>query len=150
MAMEVRNKKPLLKAETQKFENYALNIDKMLRNNLEAAQSAQVVSYEGNIVFSIDAVIFELIDIALSQYLNKLAEQNCNVKVTDTFDNTGVSRTKRVVKVDGARYTLNVYVTTIRFLLNGKDYDISGRRCANINDIADFLCVSNNIDLKVF
>jgi DMSO/TMAO reductase YedYZ heme-binding membrane subunit len=54
MALEVRNRKPLPKAETQKFENYALNIDKMLRNKLEAAQRAQVVSYElseGNIVF---------------------------------------------------------------------------------------------------
>ncbi|KAH3846061.1 hypothetical protein DPMN_088355 [Dreissena polymorpha] len=62
MTLEVRNRKPLPIAETQKFENYALNIDKMLRNKLEAAQRAQVVSYElseGNIVFSTDAVLFE-------------------------------------------------------------------------------------------
>ncbi|KAH3768658.1 hypothetical protein DPMN_169878 [Dreissena polymorpha] len=128
MALEVRNRKPLPKAETQKFENYALNIDKMLRNKLEAVQRAQVVSFElseGNIVFSTDAVLFELIDISRSQYFNKLSEPNCNVKVTDTFDNTGVNRTKRVyrvIKADGVRYTLNVYVTSLsRFLLNGKN-----------------------------
>ncbi|KAH3748294.1 hypothetical protein DPMN_182732 [Dreissena polymorpha] len=46
MAKEARNRKPLLKAETQMFENYALNIDKMLRNKLEAAERAQVVSYQ--------------------------------------------------------------------------------------------------------
>ncbi|KAH3825294.1 hypothetical protein DPMN_127167 [Dreissena polymorpha] len=118
----------------------------MLRNKLEAAQRAQVVSYElseGNIVFSADAVVFELIDIALSQYFNKLSEQNCNVKVTDTFDNTGDSRTKRVYRVvnaDGARYTLNVYVTTSRFLLNGKDCKkVLEDDIPNINAIVDFL-----------
>ncbi|KAH3878608.1 hypothetical protein DPMN_002505 [Dreissena polymorpha] len=157
MALEVRNRKPLPKAETQKFENYALNIDKLLRNKLEAAQRAHVVSYElseGNIVFSTDAVLFELIDIALSQYFNKLSEQNCNVKVTDAFDNTGVNRTKRVyrvIKADGVRYTLNIYVTTSRFLLNGKNcMEFLEEDMPNINAIVDFLCVSNNIDLKVF
>ncbi|KAH3808974.1 hypothetical protein DPMN_137336 [Dreissena polymorpha] len=129
----------------------------MLRNKLEAAQRAQVVSYklsEGNIVFSTDAVVFELIDIALSEYFNKLSKQNCNVKVTDTFDNTGDSRTKRVnrvVKADGARFSLNVYVTTSRFFLNGKDCKkVLEDDIQNINAIVDFLCVSNNIDLKVF
>ncbi|KAH3836901.1 hypothetical protein DPMN_110277 [Dreissena polymorpha] len=156
MAMDVQNRKPLLKPETQKFENYALNIDKMLSNKLEAAQRAQVVSSElseGNIVFSTDAVLFELTDIALSQYFNKLSKQNCNVKVTDTFDNTGVNRTKRVYRVskaDGARYTLNVYVTIRRCLLNGKDcLTFLEDDMSNINAIVDFLCVSNNIDLKV-
>ena len=74
--------------------------------------------------------------------------------MTEVADNTGDKVTKKVYRValsGGARYTLNVYTTTSRFLLNGKDRMMFLENdMPKIHSIVEYLCESNNIDLQTY
>lgn len=142
---------------SQTKDDYDLNIDKLMKKKLQATKRPQHISYElsnGNVVFTADAVSFELTIIALAQLYKKYPIENGTVNLNETFDVSGDNLTRqvyRISKTDGSSYTLNVYPTTCRLMLNGKNAKtFLETDMPQVHKIVEYWCEVNSIDLKTF
>ena len=106
------------------MKNYTLNSTKALYKKLEATKRNLNVEYKytnGGIVLTADAVTFELLRLATLNYFEKLPEiiGQANIrKITDKSQATVVQYIIKVI-VNNASYTINIYNTTSRLLVNG-------------------------------
>ena len=107
-----------------RMKDYTLNITKALYKKLEATKRNLNVEYKytnGGIVLTADAVTFELLRLATLNYFEKLPEiiGQANIrKITDKSQATVVQYIIKVI-VNNASYTINIYNTTSRLLVNG-------------------------------
>lgn len=115
--------------------NYTLNISKALHKKLEATKRSINVEYkftDGGVVLTSDTVTFELFRIATLSYFGSLPETKGQVhirEITDKSHSTVVQHTIKVI-LDNNSYTVNIYNTTSRLLVNG-----NGANSFVINDI---------------
>ena len=106
------------------MKNYTLDITKGLYKNLEATKRNLNVEYKytnGGIVLTADAVTFELLRLATLNYFEKLPKiiGQANIrKITDKSQATVVQYIIKVI-VNNASYTINIYNTSSRRLVNG-------------------------------
>jgi hypothetical protein len=106
------------------IENYTLNITKALYKKLEAIKRNLKVEYKytnGGIVLTAYAETFELLGLATLNYFAHFPEiiGQANIrKITDRSQATIVQHTIKVI-VNNASYTINIYNTTSRLLING-------------------------------
>ena len=110
---------------------FNLNINKTLRNKIEKCGNVSV-EYEvtsGGITGAMDTATFELFRSACTTFFNELPEINGKCVNSKSFDKQGkamVQQTyflKRQVNGADTGYTLNLYPTNNKMLLNGKDID---------------------------
>lgn len=104
---------------------FVLNIDKALAKKIEAAKQEANIKYEftgRGVTGTMDAITFELMKCAICHYFNQYPVQDSNIKITEYKDKKGLVLTKiiRVQINNKHRYTLSLYYTTCRLLVNGK------------------------------
>jgi hypothetical protein len=105
------------------MKNYTLDITKGLYKNLEATKRNLNVEYKytnGGIVLTADAVTFELLRLATLNYFENfeiIGQANIR-KITDKSQATIVQLMIKVI-VNNASYTINIYNTSSRRLVNG-------------------------------
>ena len=123
------------------IKDYVLNIEKNLAKKLMATQRKDNILYEfkdGGVVITSDAVTFELIKRATDQYYTNFPPHfgTANIqKSADSTKNNVVQNTIRV-KDKGLCYTVNLYNTTSRLLVNGKNVELFlNRDVRQIHDI---------------
>jgi hypothetical protein len=135
-----------------KFINiFTLTITKALYEKLEATKRNLKVDYKytnGGIVLTADAVTFELLGLATLNYFanlpNIIGQANIR-KITDKSQATIVQHIIKVI-LNNASYTINIYNTTSRLLVNsnGANHVIAKDiPLANDNDLADSLYFIN-------
>jgi len=106
--------------------NYALNIERSLAKKLRAAQKTAEVTVKqtgGGIVVEADAATFELYkEATLQYYTNEKIAGKKNLFITETTDARGsiVQYTIRILCDDNQNYTINIYTTTSKCMVNGK------------------------------
>lgn len=106
--------------------NYNLNITRALQKKLEATKRNQHVEYRytSRDVVTADTATFELIRIASIHYFES-TQGNKDVihirKYTDKSNSTVVQYTIKIKQPESG-YTVNIYTTTSRFLVNGKGW----------------------------
>jgi len=117
-------------AESITKNNYELNIDKALYKKLKATKRVQNIVYEqkgGGMVVTADTATFELFKHAVTNYFQNFpCENGCSSQTTST-DRTGSSVVQITIKVDKGNereYTINMYTTTSKFLVNGKNAQV--------------------------
>ena len=111
--------------------DYSLNYDKALRKKAKACQAEYLVSSEvkrDNYIFSFSAAMYELYRENLARYFSMLNDDSSDIKVTfkDICDKTGMV-TESLLKVfqkipnskDELKYTINMYHTKSRVMVNG-------------------------------
>ena len=111
--------------------DYSLNYDKALRKKAKACQAEYLVSSEvkcDNYIFSFSAAMYELYRENLARYFSMLNDDSSDIKVTfkDISDKTGMV-TESLLKVfqkipnskDELKYTINMYHTKSRVMVNG-------------------------------
>ena len=105
--------------------NYNLSITRALQKKLEATKRNQHIEYKytsGGMVVIADTATFELIRIASIHYF-KSTQWNKNEihirKYTDKSNSTVVQYTIKIKQPESG-YTVNIYTTTSRLLVNGK------------------------------
>ena len=110
---------------------YALNISKVLRNKIEKCEKV-AVEYEvtsGGITGAMDTATFELFRAACTTFYKQIPATDGKCVNNKSFDKHGkamVQQTyflKRQVNGNETGYTLNLYPTKNKMLLNGKDVD---------------------------
>lgn len=104
---------------------FVLNIDKALAQKIKAAKQEANIKYEftgRGVTGTMDAITFELMKCAICHYFNQYPVQDSNIKITEHKDKKGLVLTKiiRVQINNKHRYTLSLYYTTCRLLVNGK------------------------------
>lgn len=111
--------------------DYSLNIDKALKKKIAVCHQVKA-EYEctgGGITGRMDTATFELFRLACSKLYREFPPDEGFCKVMDIDDKHGkavVQHTFKVCrKVDGnvVSYTINLYPTNNRLLINGKDVD---------------------------
>ena len=126
------------------MKNYTLNITKALHKKLEATKRNLKVDYKytnGGIVLTADAVTFVLLGLATLSYFANLPDiigQANTRKITDKSQATIVQHIIKVI-LNNASYTINIYNTTSRLLVNGNDANhviAKDIPLANDNDMA--------------
>lgn len=135
---------------------YTLNIDKALKKKLDATKRQQNVLYEytkGGLVITADAATFELFKIAANIYNENLPESLGKAYITQSTDSTkcnNVQTTIRVHEQEQPAYTINLYLTSSRILVNGKKLTLFVER--DITGIHDIIhaatCNGNQINLN--
>ena len=108
---------------------YSLNITRALGKKLEATNRNQRCEYkftEDGIVITADTATFELIKIATLQYFEKYSEHKESVNIRNITDKSASTVVQYTIHVNlqGESYTVNIYTTTSRLLVNGKRADI--------------------------
>lgn len=109
--------------------DYELNIGKLLIKKLNAAKRVQHVLYEkkdGGMVITADAATFESVKHAALYYFRNYPTEKGTAMINTNIDNTKkhiVQYTVRVATVDGCSYTANIYTTTSKCMVNGKDIE---------------------------
>ena len=91
-----------------------MNIDRALAKKLQATQrtfNTNIEVKEGGITLTADAATFELLKEATLSIFNE--------NISKITDKTGKNIVQFTVRV-GTSYTINIYTTTSRFLINGK------------------------------
>lgn len=115
--------------QTQTYTDYNLNIDKSLLKKLKAAKRVQHLTYTltaGGMVAIADAATYELLKSAMVNFYNSYNPEHGSTSTTEILDSTGkntVQITVRVNNTDGESYTVNMYNTTSKLLINGKNID---------------------------
>ena len=105
---------------------YELNIERSLSKKLTAAKRVQHLCIEekdGGIVITADAATFELVKRAAIVLYTNYPNTNGQAKINECKDSTGrnvVQYTIRIYSSDGKGYTVNLYSTTSRLMVNGK------------------------------
>ncbi|CAG2245584.1 unnamed protein product [Mytilus edulis] len=135
--------------------DYTLNVDKTLKKKLEATKRLQHVEYKftnGGVVITSDAATFELFRMAAMRYYETLPPNHGVAHIKKTTDSTRlhtVRNTVRVVQPSNKSYTVNIYYTTSRLLVNGKNVsDFIDRDLQNIHNIISS-STSNNTKLNI-
>ncbi|WAR04301.1 hypothetical protein MAR_019670 [Mya arenaria] len=104
--------------------NYDLNVDKALLKKLHAAKRTDNVKIEhtnGGIVMTADTATFELLKAATLVYYRK--KDSSEVTIEQSTDRGGNNIVQFTIRVNN-KYTLNIYNTTSRILVNGKQQNI--------------------------
>ena len=105
---------------------YELSIEKSLCKKLAATKRVQhlsIVEKDGGTILTADAAMFELIREAAITYYKNYPQKFGQAKietVTDSSKRNVVQHTIRVWLNEGNGYTLNIYLTTSRLMVNGK------------------------------
>ncbi|VDI45496.1 Hypothetical predicted protein [Mytilus galloprovincialis] len=135
--------------------DYTLNVEKTLKKKLEATKRLQHVEYKftnGGVVITSDAATFELFRMAAMRYYETLPPNHEVAHIKKTADSTRlhtVQNTVRVVQPPNKSYTVNIYYTTSRLLVNGKNVsDFIDRDLQNIHNIISS-STSNNTKLDI-
>lgn len=105
---------------------FDLNLDKAISKKILAARREVHFAYEQTkvgFVGTVDAVTFELIKNAIPHYYENIMPDNRYAKTTDDQDRRGltVSKVFKVFNKHQHQYTLTLYYTNCKFLVNGKD-----------------------------
>jgi len=134
---------------------FELNLDKTLAKKIEAAKRDVVVEYEftnGGIVGTTDAATFELLKNAIVHYYGERSESTLSAHIIEDTDKRGmvVSKVIRVSKSNIYQYTLTLYFTKCRFLVNGKNVSIFVEQdMQNIHDVMNTVTLNGKaVDLK--
>ena len=110
---------------------YTLNIDKVLRKKIAACRQV-MAEYEvtgGGITGRMDTATFELFRAACSKLYREFPPEEGFCKIVDSDDKKGKAvvqhtfRVYRVIDENRIGYTINLYPTNNRMLINGKDVD---------------------------
>ncbi|CAC5402685.1 unnamed protein product [Mytilus coruscus] len=112
--------------EETHVKNYTLNITKALYKKLEATKRNLSVEYKytkGGIVLTADAVTFELLRLATLNYFENLSEIKGQANIRKITDKSQTTIVQHIIKValNSNSYTINIYNTTSRLLINGTD-----------------------------
>ncbi|CAC5378670.1 unnamed protein product [Mytilus coruscus] len=112
--------------EETHVKNYTLNITKALYKKLEATKRNLSIEYKhtaGGIVLTADAVTFELLRLATLNYLENLPEIKGQTNIRKITDKSQTTIVQHIIKVamNSTSYTINIYNTTSRLLINGTD-----------------------------
>ena len=111
--------------------DYSLNIDKALKEKIAACRQVKA-EYEvtgGGITGRMDTATFELFRSACSRLYREFQPEEGYCKIEDTDDKKGKAvvqhtfRVFRVISDTQLGYTVNLYPTNNRILINGKDVD---------------------------
>ena len=142
----------------ERKKKYELNIGKSLEKKLIAAKRVKSVNYEftsGGIVCEADAATYELFKMAALHLYTSYPEQKGIVDIIKNTDTTGQNISIITIKVSNnnnqdRNYTLNLYNTTSRMLVNGKKIDIFIHDdLKKINGlIQEQLAMNDNSDIK--
>jgi hypothetical protein len=130
MSLQIRTKCSQSDIEGNISKEYKLNINKALKKKLEATQRDRSVSYNhtmGGIVITADAATFELFMSAALSYYKTLNDDVTNIEIQEITDKTRkvvVQYTFRVELPSHQKYTVNLYTTTSKLLVNGKDCEV--------------------------
>jgi hypothetical protein len=106
--------------------DYTLNINKALKKKLKATQRNRTLQYKytgGGIVITADAASFELFKMAAIAYYEKPSLDGTPAHIQTNVDGTGravVQYTIDIRKPTSAPYTINIYTTQSRILVNGE------------------------------
>ena len=106
---------------------YELNVDRDLLKKLEATRRSENLSFcytDGGIVITADAATFELIKLASLEYYSQYPENQGIAKISKTTDKTKKNIVQYTISVQNRQekvYTANIYTTTSRMLVNGKN-----------------------------
>jgi len=107
--------------------NYSLNITRALQKKLEATKRNQQVEYKytsGGMIVTAYTATFELIRIASIHYFESTHWNKDEIhirKYTDNSNSTVVQYTIKITQPESG-YTVNIYTTTSRLLINGKGW----------------------------
>ena len=127
MSLQIRTKCSQSDIEGNISKEYKLNKNKALKKKLEATQRDRSVSYNhttGGVVITADAATFELFMSAALSYYKTLNDDVTNIEIQEITDKTRkvvVQYTFRVELPNYEKYTVNLYTTTSKLLVNGKD-----------------------------
>lgn len=116
-AVHIHPRSTMRDSQSSVESKYIVNVNKAQSKKLEATQRKQNIEYilkEGGIVMTADAVTFELLKLATIK--------NLSTKGPITYKDK--SRTATVqytikVKRQEANYSINIYTTTSRLMING-------------------------------
>ena len=116
-----RNNSTGIAQGVEKATDYVLNVEKSLAKKLQAAKreyNLDIAYKDGGsqIVLTADAVSFELLKESALIYFSNPQEAS----ISRTFDKTGKSVVQYTIRYM-SDYTLNVYPTTCRMMVNGKN-----------------------------
>jgi hypothetical protein len=109
--------------------DYTLNINRALKKKLKATQRNRTLQYKytgGGIVITADAASFELFKMAAIAYYEKPSPDGTPAHIQTNVDGTGravVQYTIKIRKPTSAPYTINIYTTQSRILVNGEGCD---------------------------
>ena len=128
--------------QSRHVKDYTLNIEKSLAKKLTAAQRKEKVSYkfkDGGLVITTDAVTFERLKRATEQYFMNFPSTYGMPKIQNSTDSTKKNVVQSTIRVnkDGPVYTANLYYTTSRLLVNGKNVELFMTR--DINSIHEII-----------
>ena len=118
---------PVVPAKIMKTD-YNLNVEKALWKKLEAAQRVRHLEYEatgGGLVGVADAATFELLKEAALKFYSNYTHGQAEIK--KTADKKGKHVVQFIFQVqsqDEESYTLNMYTTTSKMLVNGKNVQL--------------------------
>ncbi|KAH3892093.1 hypothetical protein DPMN_016205 [Dreissena polymorpha] len=106
---------------------YTLNVESALIKKLKAARRnilLEIHHKRGNLVIDADLATFELLKCAMLQYYS-IRGPNRSIDIKKVYDNKRIAITEYIICVLGNdctehSYTLNIYPTTSRCLVNGK------------------------------
>ena len=118
---------PNIPAKVMKTD-YNLNLEKALWKKLEAAHRVRQLEYEstgGGMVGVADAATFELLKEAALKFYSNYPCGKAEIK--KTTDKKGKNVVQFVIQVqthNNESYTLNLYTTTSKMLLNGRDTQV--------------------------
>ncbi|CAC5374322.1 unnamed protein product [Mytilus coruscus] len=112
--------------EETHVKNYTLNITKPLYKKLEATKRNLSIEYKhtaGGIVLTADAVTFGLLRLATLNYFENLPEIKGQANIRKITDKSQTTIVQHIIKValNSNSYTINIYNTTSRLLINGTD-----------------------------
>lgn len=103
---------------------YTLNVTKALSKKLDATRRKQNIEYvfkEGGIVITADAVTFEMLKLATIKYFEQLILPEGEAYIRKVDDKTHTATVQYTIKITRpeTNYTINIYTTTSRLLING-------------------------------
>jgi len=129
MSLQISTKSSQPDIEGNISKEYKLNVNKALKKKLEAMQRDRSVYYNhttGGIVITADATTFELFKSAALSYYKTLNDNGANVEIQEITDKTRKAVVQYTFRVElpNQKYTVNLYTTTSKLLVNGKDCEV--------------------------
>ena len=135
---------PVVPAKNIKTD-YNLNVEKALWKKLEAAQRVRHLEYEatgGGMVGVADAATFELLKEAAFKFYSNYPYGQAEIKKTADKNRKHVVQVIFQVQTqDEESYTLNMYTTTSKMLVNGKNVQVFLER-----DLAENYHIVQNVE----
>lgn len=107
-------------------QDFVLNLDRAIAKKIEASRRDVNIQYEytgGGVTGTIDAVTFELIKNAIMHYYEETNPDSYIIKIVEDKDKKSlvVSKVIRVYSCNTHLYTLSLFYTSCRLLVNGKN-----------------------------